>query len=222
MTDPHPPPEARFITLEGGDGAGKSSQARLLAAALREAGLRVLATREPGGAPGAEVLRTLLLSDHSDWSPSAETLLHFAARAEHVEKAIRPALKAGTWVVCDRYSDSTMAYQGFAQGADKGMILALVGLIGQQPDLTLVLDVSDRVASARLRARGDTASDRYEREGAAFHGRVKQGFRAIAAGDPERCVLIDADGNQAEVHAAILRVVSSRFGLRGLGRRDPQ
>ncbi|MBS0559085.1 MAG: dTMP kinase [Proteobacteria bacterium] len=221
MTGALPARTARFITLEGGEGAGKSTQARLLADALRGAGLRVLTTREPGGTPGAEVLRGLLLSGETAWSPPAETLLHFAARAEHVERAIRPALMSGTWVVCDRFADSTMAYQGYAQGADKGMILALTGLIGLRPDLTLVLDVSDAVAGARLGARGGAAADRYESEGATFHARVKQGFRAIAAGDPDRCVVIDADGSEAGVHAAILRAVASRLGLSGQARPGP-
>ena len=120
-------PPGRFITLEGGEGAGKSTQARLLADALVELGLPVLRTREPGGAPGAEILRDLLLGGSVDWSAPAETLLHFAARAEHVEKTIRPALAAGMWVVCDRFYDSTMAYQGYGQGADRAAIATLTG-----------------------------------------------------------------------------------------------
>ena len=193
----------RFITLEGGEGAGKSTQARLLADALTARGLAVLRTREPGGAPGAEHLRTLLLSGTFDWSARAETLLHFAARAEHVEKTIRPALQAGTWVVCDRFYDSTMAYQGYGQGADRGFIAALSTLIGLVPDRTIVLDVSEAVARSRLGKRGDQA-DRYDRLGRAFHARVAEGFRAIAAAEPARCVLVDADGNEATVHAAAL------------------
>ena len=145
----------RFITLEGGEGAGKSTQAKLLAEALAARGLPVLRTREPGGAPGAEVLRDLLLGGRVDWSAPAETLLHFAARAEHVERTIRPALDAGMWVVCDRFYDSTMAYQGYGLGADRGMIAALIRLVGVHPDLTIVLDVSDAVAVARrAQARG--------------------------------------------------------------------
>jgi dTMP kinase len=197
------PAAGRFITLEGGEGAGKSTQARLLADALVGRGLHVLRTREPGGAPGAEHLRTLLLSGTFDWSARAETLLHFAARAEHVEKTIRPALQAGTWVVCDRFYDSTMAYQGYGQGADRGFITALSTLIGLVPDRTIVLDVSAAVARARLGKRGDQA-DRYDRLGQAFHARVADGFRAIAAAEPARCVLVDADGNEATVHAAAL------------------
>jgi dTMP kinase len=204
---------ASFITLEGGEGAGKSTQARLLADALAAFGLPVLRTREPGGAPGAELLRTLLLGDSVDWSVQAETLLHFAARAEHVEKTIRPALAAGTWVVCDRFYDSTMAYQGYGQGADRGAIATLTGLLGIVPDVTLVLDVSDAVAVARQLQRG-ADEDRYERLDALFHARVRQGFRDIAAAAPERCVLIAADGSMEEVHAAIMRALHARLSLR--------
>jgi dTMP kinase len=205
---------ASFITLEGGEGAGKSTQARLLADALVDRGLPVLRTREPGGAPGAEVLRGLLLDGAVEWSAPAETLLHFAARAEHVETTIRPALAAGMWVVCDRFYDSTMAYQGYGQGADRGTIAALVGLLGIVPDITLVLDVSDDVAAARRIARGG-AADRYERRDARFHARVRQGFRDIAAAAPGRCVQIAADGAVTEVHAAIMQALRARLGLAG-------
>ena len=169
----------------------------------------VLRTREPGGAPGAEVLRELLLSGAIAWSAPAEALLHFAARAEHVEQTIRPALAAGMWVVCDRFADSTMAYQGYGQGADRAMIATLTGLVGLVPDVTIVLDVSDAVGLARLRTRGG-AADRYERLDAAFHARVNEGFRAIARTAPERCVVVRADGPEAEVHAAVMRALWQR------------
>jgi dTMP kinase len=200
----------RFITLEGGEGAGKSTQARLLAEWLGERGIGVLLTREPGGAPGAERLRALLLSGETDWSPPAEVLLHFAARAEHVQRTIRPALEAGRWVVCDRFSDSTMAYQGYGQGADRAMIAALATMIGLEPDLTLVLDVSAAPARARLAARGG-GTDRYERMGVAFHDRVNAGFRAIAAQNPSRCVVVSADGSEKEVQARIAATVRERL-----------
>ena len=203
---------AHFITLEGGEGAGKSTQARLLADALLELGLPVLRTREPGGAPGAERLRELLLSGTIDWSPPAEVLLHFAARAEHVEKTIRPALAAGMWVVCDRFADSTMAYQGYGLGADRDMIAALTALLPIRPDVTLVLDVSEAVSIARQMHRGADA-DRYERLDALFHARVNQGFRDIARATPDRCVLIDADASEAKVHAAIIAALRSRLAL---------
>jgi dTMP kinase len=205
---------ARFITLEGGEGAGKTTQARLLADTLVDLGLPVLRTREPGGAPGAEALRDLLLGGAVEWSVAAETLLHFAARAEHVAKTIRPALAAGMWVVCDRFTDSTMAYQGYGQGADRTTIASLVELLGIIPDVTLVLDVSEAVAVARRSQRGADA-DRYERLDALFHARVRQGFRDIAAAAPERCVLIAADGSVAEVQAAIMQALRARLGLPG-------
>ena len=205
-------PTGRFITLEGGEGAGKSTQVRLLADALAQLGLPILRTREPGGAPGAEILRNLLLGGSVDWSPQAETLLHFAARAEHVEKTIRPALAAGTWVVCDRFYDSTMAYQGYGQGADRGMIATLAGLLRLVPDVTIVLDVSEAVAIARQIARGADA-DRYERLDALFHARANQGFRDIASAAPERCVLIAADGSEVAVHAAIMQALRQRLAL---------
>ncbi len=202
-----------FITLEGGEGAGKSTQAALLADALCARGLAVLRTREPGGSPGSELLRGVLLGGTIDWSSRAETLLHFAARVEHVEKTIRPALAAGMWVVCDRFYDSTLAYQGYGQGADRGFIEALTGLVGLVPDVTVVLDVPDAVGASRLRGRGG-AADRYERLDAAFHTRVNAGFRAIAAAAPRRCVVVPADGEIGAVHAAVMAAVDARLALR--------
>lgn len=201
----------RFITLEGGEGAGKSTQARLLAAALSAKGLDVLQTREPGGAPGAELLRGLLLDGSVDWTPQAETLLHFAARAEHVARTIRPALAAGTWVVCDRFADSTMVYQGYGQNADRHHISALANMLGIEPDLTLVLDVSVGTSMQRLAQRG-TPSDRYERLGEPFFARIRQGFRAVAAQNP-RCVMIDAEAQTEAVAARVLDAVRHRLGI---------
>ena len=166
----------------------------------------MLLTREPGGAPGAETLRSLLLAGRHDWSADAETLLHFAARAEHVAKTIRPALAAGLTVVCDRFYDSTMAYQGYGQGADHARIAVLAGLLGIRPDLTLVLDVSDPVARQRMSARG-LPPDRYDRLGPGFHARVADGFRAIAAAEPERCRVIDANQDAAGVARDIARAL---------------
>jgi dTMP kinase len=181
-----------------------------LAGALRADGLTAVLSREPGGAPGAEILRTLLLSGETAWSAPAETLLHFAARAEHIERTIRPALAAGSWVVCDRFADSTMAYQGYGQGVDRAMIATLTGLLGQSPDLTIVLDVSQSVAISRRRSRGG-AADRYERESLAFHARVNAGFLAIAGAEPGRCVVVNADVAEDVVHAAILDAVRRRL-----------
>jgi dTMP kinase len=204
----------RFITIEGAEGAGKSTQARRLDAALAATGVAVLATREPGGSPGAERLRGLLLGGEIDWSLPAEVLLHFAARADHVEQTIRPALEAGRWVVCDRFADSTMVYQGYGQGADRSAIATLTAMLGLTPDLTLVLDVSVATSLVRLASRG-TAADRYERLGADFFTRIRKGFCAVAAAAPERCVLIDGEGDAAGVAARVLDAVRERLGVPG-------
>lgn len=201
----------RFITLEGGEGAGKTTQVGLLVDALAARGLTVLRTREPGGSPGAELLRGILLDGTIDWASKAETLLHFAARAEHHAKTIEPALAAGAWVVCDRFYDSTMAYQGYGQGADRAFIQRQIELLGCDPDLTIVLDVSDAVATERLRQRGGE-SDRYERLDKSFHDRVRSGFRRIAASAPERCAVVDAGGDVQAVHTAVMQTVWTRLG----------
>ncbi len=204
-------PRGRFITLEGGEGAGKSTQLRHLAASLSSYGIDVVRTREPGGSPGAEHLREMLLGGGS-WSPLAETMLHFAARADHVACKIAPALEAGAWVVCDRFYDSTMAYQGWGQGANRAAIATLSGLIGLVPDLTLVLDVTVPTSRARLVARG-AAADRYERLGPDFFARIRAGFQAIAAAEPARCVTLDGEAGEEAVAAAVLEAVRSRLGL---------
>ncbi len=200
----------RFITLEGGEGAGKSTQSRALASALSERGIPVVRTREPGGAPGAEHLRTLLLSGEVSWSPLAETMLHYAARAEHIARTIAPALTSGAWVVCDRFYDSTMAYQGWGQGTDRSAIATLTSLLGVKPDVTIILDVSVETSLVRLKARG-TAADRYERLGTTFFAAVRAGFHDIAASEPDRCVLIDAEDGEAHVAKAVLAAVDARL-----------
>jgi dTMP kinase len=201
----------RFITLEGGEGAGKSTQAKRLAAALAASGRAVLRTREPGGTPGAERIRTLLLG-HGPWDPVAEAMLMFSARREHVVKVIRPFLDAGGWVVCDRFADSTLAYQG-AQGLSRDVWarLAEVALEGFAPDLTLVLDLPPEAGMARAAAR--SGADRYERMGAAFHAAVRQGFLGIAAAEPGRCVVVDAAQKTDAVTEAIRGAVGARLGV---------
>jgi dTMP kinase len=194
----------RFISFEGGEGAGKSTQARRLAETLRARGHDVLLTREPGGAPGAELIRGLLLDPAGDWSPSAEILLHFAARAEHVERAIAPALARGALVITDRFFDSTMAYQGSPERS--GLVRALTDLVPITPNLTFVLDVTPETRATRLAARGG-APDRYEAKPEAFHRRVADAFRAIAAANPARCVLIDANDPPDHVEARILHAL---------------
>ena len=179
---------------------------------LEARGYHVLLTREPGGTPGAEALRSLLLAGGFDWAPLAETLLHFAARADHVAQVIRPALDAGSWVVCDRFSDSTMVYQGAGQGADVADIAALAAMLRLRPDLTLVLDVPVEVSVARMTQRG-VAPDRYERLGATFFARLRQGFVDVAEADPGRCVLLAADGDADTVAEMIWQVVRARLGV---------
>ena len=199
-----------FITLEGGDGVGKSTQARLLAEALRRDGREALLTREPGGTSTAEALRGLLLSPEHDWCALTEILLHFAARSEHVARVLRPALDAGKVVVCDRFIDSTLAYQGYGRGGDLAAIAALSGMIGLRPDLTLVLEAAPDVAAMRRAARG-VAGDRYEALGRSFQQRVTAGFRAIAAAEPGRCVVVSGDGTPETVHAAVWAEVAKRL-----------
>ena len=196
----------RFITLEGGEGAGKSTQARRLAERLRAAGREVVLTREPGGSPGADLLRQLLLSGAHDWAPLAEVMLHFASRAEHVATVVEPALARGADVVSDRFADSTMVYQGYGLGADRAAIATLIGLIGVTPDVTLVLDVSVKTTMHRLAARGDVA-DRYERLGEGFFARIREGFLAVARDHPQRCVVLSGAAAPDDVAAEIDRVL---------------
>ncbi len=169
----------------------------------------MIRTREPGGAPGADILRELLLSGRHDWAPLAEVMLHFAARAEHLARCIEPALAAGTWVVCDRFADSTMVYQGYGLGADRDAIASLTALV-RRPDLTLVLDVPVSTTQARLASRG-TAADRYERLGAEFFQRVRSGFLEIAKAEPERCAVLSGMGDPDSVAAAIWQTVRQRL-----------
>ncbi len=201
-----------FITFEGGEGAGKSTQARRLAAGLEAAGLETLLTREPGGTAGAEAIRALLLDPATELAPLADTLLHFAARADHVASVIRPALARGAVVICDRFYDSTMAYQGYGMGVDVGVIATLVRLIGLIPDVSLFLELPDIVAKQRLIYRG-LAADRYDLMGGEMRARIARGFHAIAAAEPERCAIIDAAPDADAVAADILGTVKRRLGL---------
>ncbi|QDX25372.1 dTMP kinase [Sphingomonas suaedae] len=195
-----------FLSLEGGEGAGKSTQAKRLAEALEARGVHVVLTREPGGTEGAEAIRGLLMQGAVNrWSAHSETLLFAAARADHVEKLIRPAVEAGSWVLCDRYVDSTRAYQG-AQHIDDAAILALHGFgsKGLLPDRTLVLDLPDGAGHARSIARDGGAADRFGARGPDFHAAVAAQFRRIAEAEPDRVRLIDASGSMDDVTTSLM------------------
>ncbi len=207
-------PRGRFITLEGGEGTGKSTQARTLAERLRAVGREVVSTREPGGSEGAEMLRKLLLDGGSDrWSTLSETLLMYAARRDHLEKVIRPALDRGAWVICDRFLDSTRAYQGAGGGAPEALISVLEQqVIGDDlPELTLVLDLPVEVGLQRAGAR--TAFDRIEARDDGFHQRLRAAFLQIADAEPQRCFVIDAAPGPDEVAASIWGAVQARLGV---------
>jgi dTMP kinase len=204
-----------LITVEGGEGAGKSTQVELLINALTLTGIAVRQTREPGGSPDAEVIRRLLLEGVRDrWDAIGEVLLFYAARRDHVIKLIEPALAQGQWVVCDRFADSTLAYQGYGRGLPLADLSALhrFALGDFAPDLTLILDLPVAEGLARA-ARRSADTDRFERLDAAFHERLRQGFRQIAADHPERCVLIDANGEVDSVHRSIITAVAARLGV---------
>lgn len=207
----------RLITLEGGEGTGKSTQARRLAEFLRARGLDVVETREPGGSPGAEAVRHVLLSGAAKpFGAQAEAMLFAAARADHVGSLIRPALAAGRIVVCDRFIDSTRVYQGAVGSVAPALLDALeeMAAADARPDLTLVLDVAPEIGLARAAERGKgTAADRFEREGADYHAAVREAFLARAAAAPERCVVVDASADPDTVAAAIAEVVAARLDL---------
>lgn len=209
----------RFITLEGGEGAGKSTQVKRLAERLRALGQEVVVTREPGGTPEAEAIRQLLVTgEPGRWDAWTETLLHYAARRAHTERLLRPALARGAWVISDRYADSTMAYQGYAGGVGREAVLALhkLALDGFAPDLTLILDlpVEQGLARAKIRHTGSAAAeDRYERMGLDFHRKLRAAFIDIAAREPDRCRVVPALGDVEEVAAALWAAMAARFNL---------
>jgi dTMP kinase len=197
----------RFIAFEGGEGAGKSTQAKLLAEALQARGIEVLLTREPGGTPGAEAIRRLLLDPPGEgWAPAAEALLFAAARSDHVERAIRPALETERWVVCDRFLDSSRAYQGGGGGLPDADILALhrVGSDGLLPDVTFLLEVAPEHAVARAMGRDGGASDAIGGRDAAYHAAVGTAFARFAEAEPKRFVRIDGSGDADTTHRRIL------------------
>lgn len=203
----------RFITLEGGEGAGKSTQILLLADWLRAQGIAVETTREPGGSPGAEEIRALLVTGTPGrWQPMTEALLLNAARHQHLAETVRPALAAGRWVLCDRYADSTFAYQGAGHGLDTTLLhdLHRAATGGLVPDLTLLLDIDPEIGLARAGARAGDET-RYEQMALAFHRRLRDGYRRIAAAEPQRVAVIDAARGVDAIQADIRSVLSERL-----------
>lgn len=205
----------RFITFEGGEGSGKSTQAGRLAERLRAQGIEVLLTREPGGSAGAEAIRQLVVNGEGErWSPLTEVLLMFAARNDHLERTIRPALAAGHWVICDRFADSSRAYQGGGGGVPQPFIEQLDRAVvdDDQPDLTLIFDLPVEEGLERAFGRG-LFETRFESKGLAFHERLRQTFRDIAARHPERCRLIDARGTEDEVAGRVWSTIEAALPL---------
>jgi dTMP kinase len=215
------PGRGRFITFEGGEGSGKSTHIKTLAERLNTAKLRTLITREPGGSPGAEIIRHLVLSGMGKLlGPEAETLLFAAARDDHVRTVIKPALNQGIWVLCDRFSDSTRAYQGRLGHVAPAFLDAMerVTIGDLKPDLTFILDVPVEVGMQRAaRRRGTVAPDRFEAENPGFHQELREAYRQIAAAEPERCVLIDANADLNTVAASIWNALRDRFFATGVG-----
>ncbi len=201
----------RFITFEGGEGAGKSTQARLLAEALAERGIQVELTREPGGTAGAEAIRALLLDPPGDgWDVRAEALLFAAARADHLARRIVPALEAGKWVVCDRFLDSSRAYQGGAGGLDDADLMELhrIGSGGILPDMTFLIEVSEDIASARLASRDQGRMDAIEGRDRTYHEKVGETFRRLAMEAPERFVKISGSGSLSQTHGQVMAALN--------------
>jgi dTMP kinase len=205
----------RFITFEGGEGTGKSVQATLLANRLRGLGLSVVLTREPGGSPGAEIIRHVILSGAAKpFGAHAEAILFAAARDDHIRHTIKPALERGQWVISDRFADSTRVYQGTLGNVDPKLIQGLERItVGDlKPDITFILDVPTEVGLARAQARrGDEEADRFERESVEFHEKLRNAFRKLAQSEPERCVLIDANAPSATVAERVWKVITERL-----------
>ncbi|MGE0736749.1 MAG: dTMP kinase [Alphaproteobacteria bacterium] len=209
----------KFISFEGGEGSGKSTQLRRFVARLQSGGLAVVPTREPGGTPGGESIRKLLVEgEPGRWDAFTEALLHFAARRDHVERLVKPALAAGKWVISDRFADSTIAYQGYGHqlgaAAIKDLAKAAIGAF--VPDLTVVIDIPVEIGLGRAKKRAAAApgaEDRYERFDRAFHERVRAGFLEVAAGASNRCVVVDGQGSEDEVAARVLEAASARLGV---------
>lgn len=209
----------KFISFEGGEGAGKTTQAKRIVAALETAGLEVVMTREPGGTFGAEAIRELVISGaHERWSGMTELLLVYAARLDHVEKLIKPALERGAWVLCDRFNDSSMAYQGYARGLGRDKVLALnntvLGNFG--PDLTIIFDIDPILAQGRVKTRGEELN-RFDTEGLEFHKQIRSAFLDIEKHDPDRVKIIDAASSRDAITTQIQHIMLQKFPDIGLG-----
>ena len=215
------PGRGRFISFEGGEGSGKSTQIKLLAERLGAAKMRTIVTREPGGSPGAEIIRHVVLSGMGKLlGPDAETLLFAAARDDHVRTVIQPALNQGLWVLCDRFSDSMRVYQGRLGQVAPAVLNAMerVTIGDLKPDLTVILDVPVEVGIRRAAARrGSGAPDRFEAEDLRFHQDLREAFRQIAADEPQRCILIDANADANSVAASVWAALRDRFFAVGSG-----
>lgn len=205
----------QFITLEGGEGTGKSTQAKRLAAELEKRGIKTVVTREPGGSPGAEQIRQLLVEgEPGRWDALTETLLLFAARADHISRTIKPSLSSGSWVISDRFTDSTYAYQGVGRGMDRETIrrIETISVADFRPNLTLILDLPVSVGLERANARR-SGENRFEGFDTAFHEKLRQAFIDIARRNGDRCLLLDAGGREDEVAELIWQTVAKRFSL---------
>ena len=208
--------KGKFITFEGGEGVGKSTQVKLLFQKLNEKGIDCLLTREPGGSPGAEEIRALLVKGGTDkWHPMTEALLHNAARAEHIEITIRPAVDQGTWVISDRYVDSTLAYQGYGQGVDVDTLLKLhdISTKNYWPDVTVVLDGQELNRAVEREEESVEKEDRYERMGKAFHEKLQKSFLDIAKNNPDRCIVVSAKGTIDDVALRVWEALASKLEL---------
>jgi dTMP kinase len=206
----------KFITFEGGEGAGKSTQARLLERSLEERGINAVRTREPGGSPGAEEIRSLLVEGEPErWTALTETLLFLAARSDHIARLIKPSLESGKWVVCDRFSASTLVYQGIARGVGVDTVNTLQNAIPGMvfPDLTIILDVTPEIGLTRVGTRAEDVETRYEKFDGKFHETLRTAFRELSESQNHNCVLVDG-GREPEIVAdKIWQIVQKRFSL---------
>ena len=209
------PHVGKFISFEGGEGTGKSTQAKILTKHLNESGLKSICTREPGGTAIAEEIRKILVNgERGEWDPYSETLLHFAARRTHLVEKIWPTLEEGTWVICDRFTDSSMAYQGIAMGVGKGAIHTLSKLFIEKfsPDLTFVMDLQVEEGLGRTETRSD-GKNRYDKMNLSFHEKVRKGFLEIAAYEADRCIVIDSRQPIEKISQQIIDVVKQKFRI---------